>query len=269
MRYRLVAVDLDDTLLTDDLTVSEATREAMKQAMARGVQLTFATGRSFISALQFARQIGLDVPIITYQGSLIRHARDGQTLYERYVPAAVAEQVEAYCRKHRLHLQTYIDDRLYALEDNDKLRKYAALSGIPYTVVNSFQDLGDASARQIKMIMIDESARLDAIKPELEQMLGPDVHLTKSKSIFLEVLHREGTKGHALQYLAAHYNIPMEQTIAIGDAWNDKEMIEAAGLGVAMANAIPEIRELADYVTLSNNEDGVRHVIEKFVLQPQ
>jgi len=268
MRYRLVAVDLDDTLLSDDLKVSEATKEAMKQAMARGVQLTFATGRSFVSAKQFAQQVGLDVPIITYQGSLIRHTLDGQTLYERYVPADAAAQVEAYCRKHGLHLQTYVNDRLYAMEDNDKLRQYAALSSIPYTVVDSFQDLQGAAAQQVKMIMIDEPARLDAIKPELEQMLGPDVHLTKSKSHFLEVLHREGTKGHALQYLAAHYDIPMEQTIAIGDAWNDKEMIEAAGLGVAMANAIPEIKELADYVTLSNNEDGVRHVIEKFVLQP-
>lgn len=268
MRYRLVAVDLDDTLLTDDLKVSEATVEAMRLAIARGVHLTFATGRSFVSAQRIARQVGLDVPIITYQGSLIRHMLDGQTLYERYVPVEAAAQVQAYCRKHRLHLQTYINDHLYGAVDNDKLRDYAALSSIPYTVPDDFDALASTSEQQIKMIMIDEPARLDAIKPELEQLLGPDVHLTKSKSNFLEVLHREGTKGHALKYLAAHYGIPMEETIAIGDAWNDKEMIEAAGLGVAMKNAIPELKEMADYVTLSNNEDGVRHVIEKFVLQP-
>ena len=82
-------------------------------------------------------------------------------------------------------------------------------------------------------------------------------------------MHKEGTKGHALQYLAEHIGCTMEQTIAIGDAWNDREMIQAAGLGVAMGNAVPALKELADYVTLSNNEDGVKHVIEKFVLNAQ
>jgi hydroxymethylpyrimidine pyrophosphatase-like HAD family hydrolase len=82
----------------------------------------------------------------------------------------------------------------------------------------------------------------------------------------LEFLHPEGTKGHALRFLAAHYGIPIEETIAMGDAMNDHEMVEAAGLGVAMSNAVPALKAVADYVTLSNNEDGVKHVIEKFVL---
>ena len=99
--------------------------------------------------------------------------------------------------------------------------------------------------------------------PVLRELLGPDVHLTKSKPYYLEFLHREGTKGHALRFLAAHYGIPMEETIAMGDAMNDHEMIEAAGLGVAMANAVPALKAIADYVTLDHNEEGVKHVIEK------
>lgn len=266
MRYRLMAMDLDDTLLTDELTVSDSTKEAMKQAIARGMHLTIATGRMFASAQQVAQQVGLNVPIITYQGSLVRNLLDEQVLYERSVPVAAAARLYDYCREHGMHLQTYIEDRLYAAEDNDKLKAYASQSSIPYTISESFETIVTTSPRQTKLVVIDEPARLDAMKPELERQLGPDVHLTKSKDHYLELLHREGTKGHALRFLAEYYGIPMEETIAIGDAWNDREMIEAAGLGVAMANAVPGLKELADYVTLSNNEDGVKHVLEKFVL---
>jgi Cof subfamily protein (haloacid dehalogenase superfamily) len=266
MPYRLIAVDLDDTLLTDELIVTEATKEAMKRAIERGAHVTIATGRMFDSAQQIARQVGLNVPIITYQGSLVKNLLDEQVLYERFVPTEAAARLYQYCKEHGLHLQTYIEDKLLTGEDNDKIKAYAAQSNIPYLVAEDFGSLIASSTKQTKLIIIDEPDRLDAIMPELRNLLGAGVHLTKSKAHYLEVLHREGTKGHALRFLAAHYDIPLEETIAMGDAWNDREMIEAAGLGVAMANAVPGLKEIADYVTLSNNEDGVRHVLEKFVL---
>lgn len=262
--YRLVAMDLDDTLLTDDLTVSGPTREAMKRAISQGVKLTIATGRMFASAKQTAEQVGLNVPIITYQGSLIRNLLDEQVLYERAVPADAARKLYEFTRERGLHLQTFIGDRLYSFDEGEKLIAYAAQSRIPYAVVAGFGDLPEGS--HTKMIIIDEPAKLDELMPELRPLLGDGVHMTKSKAHFLEFLHPEGTKGHALRFLAAHFGIPMEETIAIGDAWNDREMIEAAGLGVAMANGVPALKEIADYVTLGNNEDGVAHVLEKFVL---
>ncbi|MBW5447026.1 Cof-type HAD-IIB family hydrolase [Cohnella sp. CFH 77786] len=265
MSYRLMAMDLDDTLLTDDLTVTESTKEAMKKAIAQGVRLTIATGRMFDSAQRIARQIGLNVPIITYQGSLIKNLLDEQVLYERSVPAEAAFKLYEYCRERGLHLQTYIDDKLYAPEENDKLLGYANLSKIPYTIEPDFGKLM-SHPKQTKLLIIDEPVRLDAMIPELRELLGHEVHVTKSKPHFLEFMHHEGTKGHALRFLAAHFGIPIEETIAIGDAMNDREMIEAAGLGVAMSNSVPALKEIADYVTLSNNDDGVRHVLEKFVL---
>jgi len=263
-QYRLVAADLDDTLLTDDLTVTERTKQAMAAAIARGVRLTIATGRMFASARQIAEQVGLNVPIITYQGSLIRNLLDGETLYERSVPLEDARKLYDYTREHGLYLQTFINDRLYAFDEGDKLFAYAKQSAIPYFVEPVFDRLPEG--RHTKLIIIDEPEKLDELLPILQARLSDEVHLTKSKPNFLEFVHREGTKGHALRFLAAHYGIPMEQTIAIGDAWNDREMIEAAGLGVAMANGVPALRELADYVTLSNNEDGVAHVLEQFIL---
>lgn len=263
--YRLVAMDLDDTLLTDDLTITEATRSALAEAASRGVKLTIATGRMYASAKRVAARIGLNVPIITYQGSLVKNLIDEYVLYERFVPRETVDKIYAYCRRHGLHLQTYVNDRLYAFEENDKLIAYANLSDIPYTVVSDLAEVPEGN--HTKLLIIDEPERLDRLAPELRELAGPDVHVTKSKANFLEFLHREGTKGHALRFLAGYYGIPMEETMAIGDSWNDRDMIEAAGLGVAMANAVPALKEIADYVTLGNNEDGVKHALEKFVLQ--
>lgn len=265
MPYRLIAMDLDDTLLTDELKVSEPTRQAMNDAIARGVHITIATGRMFDSAQKIARQVGLNVPIITYQGSLIKNLLDEEVLYERSVPVSVARRIYEYCQEHGLHLQSYIDDKLYAPEENDRLRGYAKQSNIPYIIEPDFARIINHE-KQTKLLIIDEPALLDALLPELRDLLGSEVHLTKSKPNYLEFMHKEGTKGHALRFLAAHYGIPIEETIAMGDAMNDHEMVEAAGLGVAMANAVPALKEIADYITLSNNEDGVKHVIDKFVL---
>lgn len=116
------------------------------------------------------------------------------------------------------------------------------------------------------MLIIDEPEVLDELIPELRVLLGNEVHITKSKPHFLEIMHHEGTKGHALTFLANHFGCELSETIAIGDSWNDHEMLECAGLGIAMENAIPDLKKLADYITRSNNEDGVKHAIDKFVL---
>ncbi|QAY66728.1 Cof-type HAD-IIB family hydrolase [Paenibacillus protaetiae] len=262
--YKLIAIDVDDTLLRDDLSVSEQQKQALAGAIQRGVTVTLATGRMFASAQKIARQIELNVPIITYQGALVKTLLDGKVLYERYVPQDAAKELFAFTEQRGLHLQLYTDDILYAKEHNDKIKKYSTLTNIPYVVEPDYNKLIELPTP--KMLIIDEPSYLDELAVELKALIGDRTHITKSKPHYLEIMHKEGTKGHALRFLAAHIGCTLEETIAIGDAWNDHEMIEAAGLGVAMGNAIPALKEIADYVTLTNNEDGVRHVIEKFVL---
>jgi HAD-superfamily hydrolase, subfamily IIB len=287
--YKLIAIDIDDTLLNDELVVTEGTKQAMAAAIEQGVLVTLATGRMYASARKIANQIGLNVPIITYQGSLIKTLIDGEVLYERSVPTEDAKLLNEYCLKHGLHLQLYVDDVLYVREDNDKAKLYANLSKIPYVVASNFDallnepqtkmliidepDLLDRVAEELKplieMLIIDEPDLLDRVAEELKPLIGERVHITKSKPHYLEFTHKEGTKGHALRFLAEHIGSTSEHAIAIGDAWNDREMIVEAGLGVAMGNALPALKEIANYVTLTNNEEGVRHVIEKFVLNAE
>lgn len=118
-----------------------------------------------------------------------------------------------------------------------------------------------------KLLIIDDPAKLDEVAVELRSLIVGQVHITKSKPNFLEIIHHQGTKGDALRYLAGQFGYDMSQVIAVGDGSNDREMLEAAGLGVAMGNASAALKQIANYVTLSNNEDGVKHVVDKFVLQ--
>lgn len=262
--YKLVAIDLDDTLLNDNLEISEGTRSSLKTAIARGVVITIATGRMYASAKKIADKLDLEVPLITYQGALVKHAKDGTVLYERNVPPEVVRYVFEYASKNGLHLQAYHNDTLVAKEENEKLIGYCRLNNISYEIEPDFDRLAEKTAP--KLLMIDEPEKLDQVMTELKAVIGDKAHITKSKPNFLEIMHPEGTKGHALTQLAAHYGIRQEETIGIGDSWNDRELIQQAGLGVAMGNAVSALKEVADYVTSGNNEDGVRHVIDKFVL---
>lgn len=263
--YKMLAIDIDDTLINDKKEITPGTAAALGEAAKRGVIVTLATGRMYASASQLASQLGLNVPLITYQGALVKNALDDRVLYERTVPTEAARRVFDYCAEQGLHLQTYYGDTLYVPESNQKALDYAALSNIPFTVYPEFRELADKPST--KLLMIDDPARLDEVALELRALLGDQVHITKSKPHFLEVMHAEGTKGHALAHLADHFGIGLSEVIAIGDSWNDREMLEVAGLGVAMANAVDSLKAIADYVTLSNNEDGVKHVVDKFVLQ--
>ncbi|GGD76518.1 Cof-type HAD-IIB family hydrolase [Paenibacillus nasutitermitis] len=264
--YKLIAIDVDDTLLTDDLVVTPGTKEALAAAIEKGVFVTLATGRMFPSAKKIAMQIGFNVPIITYQGSLVKTLIDEQVLYERSVPKDAAQQLFDFCEARKLHLQLYINDILYVQEDNEKARGYSGLSKIPFVVEPDFNKLIDQPST--KMLIIDDPAYLDEIALELTPLIGDRVHITKSKAHYLEFMHKEGTKGHAIAFMAEHIGCTLDDVIAIGDSWNDHEMIEAAGLGVAMGNALPKLKEMAQYVASSNNEEGVREVIEKFILNP-
>jgi Cof subfamily protein (haloacid dehalogenase superfamily) len=262
--YKLVAIDLDDTLLNDHNMVSEATKSALAEAVAMGVIITLATGRMYASASQIAQQLQLNVPLITYQGALVKNSLDGQILYDRPVPKDIVQWIYDYCMEHGLHLQAYVNDQLYVQQDNEKISSYSKLSNIPYIIEPNFASI--LAEPQSKLLIIDEPAKLDTIGDHFRSILGSRAHITKSKPNFLEIMHPEGTKGSALRFLAGNYGCKIEETIAIGDSWNDHDMIETAGLGVAMANAVQPLKDIADFITASNNDDGVKLVIDQFIL---
>lgn len=262
--YKMMAIDIDDTLITADKRVTPRTRAALIAAAEKGVVITLATGRMHASACRIARQLELNVPIITYQGSMVKNLIDQESIYERFVPYQASEYIFDYCEKNGYHLQGYYQDQLYARQDNEKIKAYAQLSDVSYHIKPDFHRL--IQLPMTKLLIYEEPEVLDRIASELAPMLGDEVHVTKSKPVYLEFTHPQGTKGQALSFLANRYNCSMQEVIAFGDSWNDTDMLEMAGLGVAMENAVPSLKEAADYITLSNENDGIAHVIEQFVL---
>ncbi|KAB7706674.1 Cof-type HAD-IIB family hydrolase [Bacillus aerolatus] len=264
--YKMIAIDLDGTLLNDELIVSPRTVEAIQKAVERGTVVTVATGRMFRSAKQFAQQLGLNVPLITYQGALIQDVEEKEVMYERPVPPKIAHKLIEIANEKNMHLQVYQDDILYAASDNDIIRRYADAVKVPYTVEPDLAKLAERGFT--KALFIDAPNYIDDLQNELRELFGERANIAKSKPTYLEVTHPEADKGIALLHLAQKLGIDRSEIIGIGDNYNDLDLITTAGLGVAMGNGVDELKERADYISLSNNEDGVGHVIEKFVLQP-
>ena len=265
--YKLIAIDLDGTLLTDDLKVSPGTVKAIQQAVEAGTIVTIATGRMFASAKRFAKQLEINVPLITYQGAIIMDVNEREVVYERLISPDIAQKLVEISAAKNVHLQVYQDDLLYGAVENEALVSYAEGVNVPYTVEPDLHKLAEKGFT--KALFIDSPENLDVLQEELKVLFGNRAHIAKSKPHFLEVTHPEANKGLALLHLAKTLGIDQSEIIGIGDNHNDRELITTAGLGVAMGNAVQEMKDIADYVSLTNNEEGVKHVIEKFVLEPQ
>jgi Cof subfamily protein (haloacid dehalogenase superfamily) len=263
-KFRLIAADLDDTLLNDSIEVSIGNREALVKAMDMGVIVTIATGRMFSSALPVAEKLGIRTPIITYQGALIRDPITKETLWQRPVPLKLAQKVLKEGYRAGLHMNVYVGDSLFVDRITPEGTGYAKLAGVDINPVGNLLDF--LKQDPLKILYIADPDVLDRFKRELQDKFGSALYITKSKPQYLEFMHPEATKKHGLEALAQRYGIHREEIMALGDSYNDIDMLEYAGMGVAMGNAPESIKEKADYVSADNNQDGVAKAVEKFIL---
>lgn len=263
--YKMLVSDLDDSLLGEDLKISSANEEALLAAIEKGVLVTIATGRMFSSTLPYVEQLGIDIPVITYQGALIKNSLSHDTLIHIPIEEDMAGELIRESKKNGYHIQAYIEDEYYIEEENEYSEHYFTISGQRGKVVENLED--HIHRGVTKFIVIDEPYKVLELKEIYEKLYGNRLQVTISRPNFLEFTHRDATKGNAVRYLAEMFNIDRKAIIAVGDSYNDISMIEYAGLGVAMGNAPERIRQIADYTTLSNGESGIAHVVEKFILR--
>ncbi|KLU59251.1 sugar phosphatase YidA [Peptococcaceae bacterium CEB3] len=267
MAIRLIAMDLDDTLLRNDLTISAGTVATIRRARAQGIITTIATGRTPAAMRPYAEQLEIDVPVITFHGALIQQALSGEVLFRHALGAELARELAADVLSRKMHVQIYCRGKILVQEKNALSSEYERISKVEIEAADLLKLLDDPEASVEKILIIGEEAELDLLTPEFQARYGEKVHLTKSKPFFLEMTDASVNKGAALAALAQRYGIRQEEVMAIGDSFNDLEMLRYAGLGVAVGNARREIREEADAVTLSNEEDGVAAAIEKYALR--
>lgn len=265
MTIKLVACDLDDTLLRPDLTIAPGCQQALAKAVEQGVVVTIATGRMFRAARPYAEELRISgVPLIVYQGAWVR-TLEGEILYERPLEIDDAELVLDNLRRYHCHYHSYWEDKLYMEKETPEGEAYSRLSQAPINLVADLREI--VQHQPLKFIMINRNFdALDKIEADLKARIGERVAIVRSKPQFLEISHLEATKAHALQAVADHYGITRGEVMAIGDSYNDLDMITWAGVGVAMANAPQDIQQQADYVTRSNKEGGVEAAIHRYIL---
>ena len=266
MTIRLVAMDLDDTLLRDDCTISERTVAAIRAAQEQGVKITLATGRMPISARPYAKQLSLDIPVINYHGAMIQNALSGEVIFRRVIPVNLAKEIVEYLQEKHFHVQIYLKDQVFAQQLNNYSGIYKRIASVQIEQRDLGQVLAEEAEGVEKILVISEEHDLDALITILTKRYSKAIHFTKSKPMFLELTEITVNKGVALASLAKLYDIAREDVMAIGDSYNDIEMLEYAGLGVAMGNARPEVQIKANVITGTNQEDGVAQALERYVL---
>lgn len=264
MGYKLVVLDLDGTLLARDKHIADSTLELIGEAKARGVKFTIATGRMTPGALRYAEQLKVDIPIITYNGALVRNV-GGDKIYREYkVPASWAVEAVNILKDHPVLPFAFIDDKVYTDTEHEWTERYAQLLEVEMNFVGDVRAvLTEDPTMLVFMVPVLKGGELTRL---LKEHMDSQVRITNSTEWFLDVLHVKASKGLALKQVSEHLGIAREEIIAIGDNSNDLEMIQFAGLGVAVSNASEDLIAAADYVAELPMHEGVEETLRKFIL---
>lgn len=276
----MVVLDIDGTLVAEDLSVGERTRATIRAAMDRGVHVSLATGRMASSAVVFAAQLGLTAPIVGHQGAVIREmprrpqapmratpgarGRCGRVLHHAPIPAAAVREAVRWCRAHGLDPHVNDLERVVVWQDDPTFSEYAAYVGKDALLV---PDLETAISRPMsKVIAVGEPGLPMALVDEARAHFAGRADVTVSHPRFLEFVAPGVSKGRAVAWLARRAGVPLSRVLTIGDSLNDLEMLADAGHAAAMPSAPAPVREAARYLAPPVREEGVATLIEQLVL---
>jgi Cof subfamily protein (haloacid dehalogenase superfamily) len=267
---RLIALDIDGTIIGDDHAIAERTINAVRGAMERDVAVSLVTGRMVSSAMRFAQELGLTGPIVGYQGGLIRampvpdSRRLGKLLLHTPLPAEAARSILEWTRGHGLDPHVNHLERFILRADDPKADDYSAFMGAHAELV---PDLLAAIDHPVtKVLAVGEPPIPTEVAPLARAEFAGRADVTISHPRFLEFVAPGVSKGRAIRWLARRLRIPLGATLAIGDQWNDLEMLAEVGHGTAMPTAPAEVRAAARYVAQPLEDDGAARIIEDLVL---
>lgn len=269
---KLLVLDIDGTIAGESNQVRPGVLAAIKAVQAKGIPVTIATGRMYQSAARFYQDIGGNLPLIAYQGAWIQDPATNELHRHRPVPIPLASELLDYLEqgdlRSRVSIHFYINDQLYVRQIVGDTQEYARRSNIPANPVGDLRKLLDQAPTKI-LALSEDTQLLDELLLKVRQLYRPDeLYLTKSVATFFEMAHPLVNKGIAVDYLVREVmGIRAEEVMAIGDNFNDLEMIEYAGIGVAMGEAPAAVKAVAQWVAPGVEEDGVVAAIEEFILK--
>lgn len=265
-----MAIDLDDTLLREDLTISPYTIQTLQKATAAGIYVTLCSGRTDNAILPFVRQLeiaGLEQGrfIIAQNGAVIYDLHLRREILYRTVEPEILLEANEIASSYGLFPEVYNPTTIFTSQDNKWTQVDVGLTGLQLEVVQDFPGL--LRQGHPKMVIPGEPEVLLRLQDELREKIGSRCVIFISKPYFLEIMPYNCGKGEALQWLCSRLAIPMEEAMSFGDSMNDESMIRLAGLSVAMVNGLDCIKDMARYVTEStNNQDGLARFVADYVL---
>ncbi|GIM29475.1 haloacid dehalogenase [Clostridium polyendosporum] len=276
MKYKLVCVDMDGTLLNKRRKISEETKRVLQKAHDLGVHIVITTGRVFNNAAYYSNLIGVKSPVIAANGAIIREKDKDEIIYKKDLDRNICLEIFKIAKKHNVtpHYHTmeniFVGNRIHKFFVNlliaKPLPKEHEVAVTYIGSMNQWEEIFKTHGGDIvKCIIVHQSvSRLKKVREELEKI--KNVEVVSSNKYNIEVIAKGVSKGGAVEALAKYYGLKREEVICIGDNENDLSMIKYAGLGVAMGNSIDIVKKNADYITDSNDKDGVAKVIKKFIL---
>ncbi|TCO79450.1 Cof-type HAD-IIB family hydrolase [Marinisporobacter balticus] len=270
--YKLVVSDMDGTLLNSENTVSQNNKEAFKELVDKNIHVAIATGRIYTSARVYAKYLDIITPIIACNGAIVRNLEDDKIIYESHIDKEDCLKVLDVARKHKLYFHYYSADTFYTEKLAHSSIKYSEWNKtlkeedkIDIQVIEDAHkhiENSDENIYKIQMISEDQNLLAKARK-ELEGI--GSLEICKSWHNNIEIMNKGVSKANAIDHLAKSLGVKAKEVVCFGDNENDISMLNYAGLGVAMGNAETFVKESADYITATNDEDGVAQAIRKFV----
>ena len=268
MKYKMIVLDLDGTLTNNKKEITPRTKQALIQAQAAGVHVVLASGRPTYGIVPLAEELKLKENggfILAFNGGKIIDCTNNEVLFEQKLDERLVPILFQEAKKAGIEILTYQGEGIAATNKDDEYVQHEAfINKMPVTQYDDF--LNQLVYPINKCLIVGDPTPLHELEIRLAKELEGKMDVYRSTDFFLECVPLGIDKARSLDRLISSLGISCEEVIACGDGYNDLSMIRFAGLGVAMANAAKDIQSEADFVTLSNEEDGVAHVIERFIL---
>lgn len=273
---KLVITDLDGTLLNDDKHIPSENIIALKEAMEKGVHVSVATGRNFHSAKSYIQELGLDVPVIFQNGAFIYQWMEDKVIYKSVLDCKIAERIIRIARENKLFYIVYIDfleekDMYIDMDYNGEFSKYLEQNTWRLNKVDDVTKYFLNREYIAEIALVGDEIIIQKVIEESLKGYEKDTSVVKNNKInsetFYEVFGPNSSKELSFDYLLKHFKVKPEETMYLGDSFNDIGMLKIVGYPVVMENAHDEVKKFAKYLTKSNNEAGVGYAIRKWVLK--
>lgn len=264
MKIKAIALDLDGTLLTSDKKISEVNKQILKDLENKGVKIFIVTGRTYVSAKPFAEELDIDSAIIAYNGAKVVDYKNDEIIFELPLGKEHTKKVISLGKERGFHINLYQNNQWFVEDlDREETLHYAKMTGLT-PIKKSFDDFENYDMTKITIQDMKNSQEFNNFCQALKKLFGSEVYTAKSQYFLFEILNKNVNKGIVLKKVLKTYGITPEECVAFGDASNDLEMLTSVKYGVAMGNSSLELKSQVNYITDTNDNNGVAKFLKKY-----